>query len=85
MTILSDRGNVHDRAKVVRSYRAEHPEIVTKPLPSYAPETNPDEWVWGHTKHGRLANFTPKGAAELRAVLIEEFERWPRRPELLAS
>ena len=27
----------------------------TEKLPSYAPETNPDESVWGHTKHGRLA------------------------------
>jgi transposase len=85
MTILWDKGHVHDRAKVVRAYLARHPEIVTEPFPSYAPETNPDEGVWGHTKHGRLANFTPEGAAELRAVLIEEFERLHRRPELLAA
>ena len=29
MTILWDRGNVHDRSKVVRAYLAEHPEVVT--------------------------------------------------------
>jgi transposase len=85
MTILGDKGNVHDRAKVVRAYLAQHPEIVTEPLPSYAPETNPDEGVWGHTKYGRLANFTPEDTAELRSILVEELERIHRRPELLAA
>jgi transposase len=85
MTILWDRGNVHDRSKVVRTYLAKHPGVVTEPLPSYAPETNPDEGVWGHTKYGRLANFTPEDTVELRAVLVEEFGRLHRRPELLAA
>jgi transposase len=85
MTILWDRSNIHDRSKVVRAYLAEHPEIVTEKLPSYAPETNPDESVWEHTKHGRLANFTPEDTAELRSVLIEEFHRIHRKRELLSA
>jgi transposase len=85
MTILWDKGNVHDRSKVVRAYLADHPSIETEPFPSYTPEANPDEGVWGHTKHGRLANFTPEDTAELRAVLVEELERLDRRPDLLAS
>lgn len=85
MTILWDGSNIHDRSRVVRAYLAEHPEIVTEPLPAYAPETNPDEMVWEHTKHGRLANFTPEDTAELRSVLIEEFGRLHQRPELLAA
>ena len=72
MTILWDRGNIHDRSRVVRAYLARHPEVVTEKLPSYAPETNPDESVWGHTKHGRLANFAPEDTAELRAALVAE-------------
>jgi transposase len=85
MTILWDKGNVHDRSKVVRAYLAGHPEIVTEPFPSYAPETNPDEAAWGHTKYGRLSNFTPGDTAELRRVLIEELERLDGRPDLLAT
>ena len=38
-----DKGNVHDRARVVRAYLAKHPEIVTEPFPSYAPEASPRE------------------------------------------
>jgi transposase len=85
MTILWDKGNVHDRARVVRAYLAEYPETVTEPLPSYAPETNPDESVWGHTKYGRLANFAPEDTAELRRVLIAELERLDQRPDLLTT
>jgi transposase len=85
MTVLWDRGNVHDRSKAVRAYLAEHPAIETEPFPSYAPEANPDEGVWGHTKHGRLANFTPEDTTALRAALVEELERLHRRPDLLAS
>jgi transposase len=85
MTVLWDRGQIHDRSKVVRAYLAVHPEVVTEKLPSYAPETNPDEMVWQHTKHGRLANFAPDDTAELRAVLDEEFGRIHGKPELLAA
>jgi transposase len=85
MTILWDRGNVHDRSKAVRAYLAEHPAIETEPFPGYAPEANPDEGVWEHTKHGRLANFAPEDTAELRAELVRELERLHRRPKLLAS
>jgi transposase len=85
MTVLGDRGNIHDRSKGVRAYLAGRPEVVTEKLPSYAPETNPDESVWEHTKHGRLANFAAEDTAELRAVLVEEFERLHGRPDLLAA
>jgi len=85
LTLLWDRGNVHDRSRAVRAYLAEHPEIVTERFPSYAPETNPDEMVWEHTKHGRLSNFTPEDTSELRSARLEEFQRLARRPDLLAS
>jgi transposase len=85
MTVLWDRSNIHDRSKVVRAYLAEHPEVRTEKLPGYAPETNPDEMVWEHTKHGRLSNFTPEDTAELRSALIGEFSRLHRKPELLSA
>src|SRR5690242_19199058 len=85
VTVLWDRGNIHDRSKVVRAYLAGHPEVETEPLPGYAPEANPDESVWQHTKHGRLANFAPEDTGELRSELIQEFVRLQRSPALLAA
>ncbi len=85
LTIFWDRGNVHDRAKVVRAYLADHPSIETVPFPAYTPEANPDEGVWGYAKYGRLPNFAPEDTAELRAELVSELLRLGRRPKLLAA
>jgi transposase len=85
MTILWDKGNIHDRSKVVRGYLARHPEIETEQFPSYAPETNPDEMVWQHVKYSRLANFAPEDTAELRREMIGEFLRLQGSPDLLSS
>jgi transposase len=85
MTILWDKGNIHNRSKVVRAYLAGHPEVVTEEFPSYAPETNPDEMVWQHVKYSRLANFAPEDTDELRSEMIREFLRLEESPDLLSS
>lgn len=85
LRIVWDRGNVHDKSKAVRAFLADHPSIRTEKLPSYTPEANPDEGVWQHTKHGRLANFAPEDTAELRAAVTVELTRLQWSPKLLAS
>jgi transposase len=85
MTVLWDGSNIHDRSRAVTTYLATHPEVHTERLPAYAPETNPDEDVWQHTQHGRLANFAPGDTRELRRVLIQELDRLHGRPDLLAA
>ena len=85
MTIVWDRSHTHDRAKVVQAYLAEHPEIRTERFPGYAPELNPDEGVWDHTKYARLPNFAPADTKALRRRLRCELRRLKRRPDLLAS
>ncbi len=74
-TVLWDRGRIHGQALLIKAFLAEHPEIVAEDLPPYAPEVNPDEWVWGHTKYGKLANFAPADRYELRARVNAEL-RW---------
>lgn len=85
MTIVWDRSNIHWKSKAVRAYLADHPEIVAEDFPGYAPELNPDEGVWGHTKAHRLANATPDDAGELRLLVSGELSELARRPDLLAS
>jgi transposase len=85
MTVVWDKGNIHDRSKLVRAYLAEHPEVETEKFPSDAPETNPDEMVWQHVKYSRLANFAPEDVDELRSEMIRECRRLQESPELLSS
>jgi transposase len=85
MTVLWDRGGVHDKSLLVRAFLAEHPEIVTEKLPAYAPELNPDELVWAWTKYGRLSNLAANNLNYLRDYIINEMVYLREHPELLAS
>jgi transposase len=72
-TVLWDGSRTHSRSRLVKAYLAKHPEIVAETLPAYAPETNPDEGVWGWTKYGRLPNLAAQDTRELRERLEQEF------------
>ena len=54
-------------------------------LPPYAPDLNPVEHVWNHTKYGDLANYIPDDLAELERKLDWSIYHTRRRPELLRS
>lgn len=85
LTIVWDRGNIHDRAGVVQDYLTQHPEIVTECFPAYAPELNPEELVWQHTKYSRLPNFAANSTIVLRRKLADEFRILSKQPEMLRS
>ena len=85
LTIIWDHSCVHDRCQAVQDYLHQHPEIVTEPLPAYAPELNPDEGVWRHTKYAKMANYAPANTHVLRRRLICEFKQLRRQPHHLAS
>jgi transposase len=85
LTILWDQSKIHERSGVVMRYLARHPEIVTEDFPGYAPETNPDEGVWGWTKYHRLPNYAPDDIRELRSRLWDELSHLRGKPDLLTS
>jgi len=85
ITVVWDRGPIHDKSKVVRAWLAEHPRVVTEKFPAYAPALNPDEGVWGWTKYGRSANLAANDTDELWDHLIEELVTVKHSPDLLNS
>lgn len=54
-------------------------------LPPYAPDLNPVEHVWNHTKYGDLANYVPEDVLDLEIEFEMSVNRTRRRPELLRS
>lgn len=54
-------------------------------LPSYAPELNPDEWVWGYLKKTLLPNFCPESLDKLVDRTRRALPKLQRLPTLLAS
>lgn len=84
-TVVWDRHQIHSRARAVKAYLAEHPEVVAEDFPAYAPEANPDEWVWGWAKYGRLANLAAADAGELWDWVVDSLAELKHRPDLLNS
>jgi len=85
ITLLWDRNQIHSRSKAVHAYLAERSEVVVEDFPGYAPELNPDEHVWGHTKYGRRANLAADDAQELWDYVVGELIDLKFRPDLLES
>jgi len=54
-------------------------------LPPYAPDLNPVEPVWNHTKYGDLANYIPDDLLDLQLELEESLDHTRSSPELLRS
>jgi transposase len=66
--LVLDRYNVHRKA--VRLLREKHPAwFDAEWLPAYAPDLNPVELVWNHSKYSDLANFIPDDVDHLQREL----------------
>ena len=84
-TVVWDRHKIHSKAKVVQAFLAAHPEVVAEDFPGYAPELNPDEWVWGWTKYGRLSNLAAWDTEELWYHVVEALVDLKCDPQLLQA
>ncbi len=54
-------------------------------LPPYAPDLNPVEHVWKHTKYDDLANYVPDDLLDLEIEFNLSIGQTCQRPELLRS
>lgn len=82
--LVLDRYSVHRKA--VRLLQEAHPdwfEVVW--LPAYAPELNPVEMVWNHSKYGDLANFIPEDVEDLHRAVTTSLEELRKHEPLLRS
>ncbi len=81
--LLWDRSPLH-RSKLIRKHLGRHSRIQTFHFPGYAPELNPDEFVWANLKRN-LANSVPRDLKHLRQLLGGPFKRLRHSQHLLRS
>ena len=55
------------------------------PLPPYAPELNPVEYIWAHCKHHELPNVCAKNLWDLGEGARRSLKRMRRRPRLITA
>jgi transposase len=81
--LLWDGGSIH-RRKDVRAFLAHQKRLRVHRFPGYAPQLNPDEFVWTKAKHD-LSNSTPKDIHELETTLRRSIRRIKSSQRLLWS
>jgi hypothetical protein len=85
LVVILDRWSVH-KSHVVQEYLRRHGEnIRVEWLPTYAPDLNPVEQVWNHSKHGDLANLAPDDVEELWSLVSSSIGRTQSQSQLLRS
>jgi hypothetical protein len=84
MIAIMDRWNGHRKA--IRLLLAENIDwLQVEWLPAYAPELNPVEQLWGHTKYGDLANYIPEDIQAMQQSVTDSIQMAGSNPELLLS
>ena len=82
LIVVMDRWAVH--RKVAKTLFGDQ-RFWIEYLPPYAPDLNPVEHVWNHTKYGDLANYVPDDLLDLELELDWSIGQTRQRPELLRS
>ena len=84
LIVVWDRWPVHrSAAKQIEKSRAKCIEFEW--LPAYAPELNPVEPRWSHTKYSQLANFVPDDTPQLKRSVRSALKRQSRDHPLKRS
>lgn len=84
IVLVLDRLNAH-RSAAKRLTERFGNRIEVEWLPVYAPELNPVEHVWGHTKHSDLANYIPRNSGALTGAVRRSLRSKAKEPDLLRS
>jgi transposase len=81
--LVLDGHPVH-RSKAVKQFAASTDgQLRLCFLPGYAPELNPDEWVWKNIKHDRIGRAGVSGPDDLKAKALAALHRLQRLPRLV--
>ena len=82
LILVWDRWSVH---RAAAKQLATFPWLEIEYLPSYAPELNPVEAMWNHTKYSDLANFVPQDAEQLGTSITDSLNHQRRDAQLKSS
>ena len=85
LLVIWDGSQIHRRAELQAFVAEAGGKIHLEPLPSYAPELNPVEWLWKHLKQDELGNLTCLDLEQLHMELHLALGRVRQRQGLVQS
>ena len=81
--IFWDNIMIH-RSKKVKEYLGTHNDrLITRRIPAYSPELNPDEFIWNVLKYQELPNFCPNDIGDLKLTVTETLTKLKSDPSRL--
>lgn len=84
LIVVMDRYSAHRKAvRLLQEAGADWLEAEW--LPAYAPELNPSEMIWNHTKYADLANFIPEDVSALRQAVDASIMNTRKNSALMRS
>jgi transposase len=83
MMLLWDNASIHRSAEVKEYLYMMRQSLDTRRFPAYAPELNPDEYIFSHIKCKELANFCPENEEEMKLGLRKAIAHMIRKPGLI--
>jgi transposase len=84
LIVVMDRYTAHRKAvRLLREAGVDWLEVEW--LPAYAPELNPSEMIWNHTKYADLANFIPDDLGALRQAVDTSIADMRKNSDLIRS
>jgi transposase len=85
LLVIWDGSPIHRRAEV-KAFAAEAGDAIhLEPLPAYAPDLNPVEWLWRHLKEVEMRNLTCGDLDELHLELHLALGRVRQKSRLIGS
>jgi transposase len=85
LLVIWDGSPIHRRAELQAFVAEARGKIHLEPLPAYAPDLNPVEWLWKHLKKVELRNLTCLDLEQLHMELHLAFGRVRKRRNLVRS
>lgn len=86
LLVIWDGSPIHRRAEVKEFIQTiGNRQLVVEPLPAYAPDLNPVEWLWKHLKHVELRNRSCLDLEELHMELHLAVGRVRQKPEMIKT
>jgi transposase len=81
--IFWDNITIHRSENVKKFLFDNNDRMITRRIPAYSPELNPDELVWDALKYQELSNFCPKSYDELYNKAEATMAKMKTQPEKL--
>ncbi len=83
--LLWDCGNPHRSRQTRAALAAHRGRLRVYRLPAYAPELNPDEWLWAWLKQHGLRGLCPPDLTVLRKSIRAAMRPLRRQPQIIRS